>query len=85
MTEAGGCRVKGDSSAVPRDGAEPRSNGDGDGDDARRRKSVIALLAFAALVGISLFIGHVLKQSARLEDCEMQGRTNCAPINPDHQ
>jgi hypothetical protein len=70
---------------VPRDGAEPRSDDDGNGDDARRRRSVIALLVVAALVGITLYVGHVLKQSARLEDCEMQGRTNCAPINPDRQ
>jgi hypothetical protein len=65
---------------VPRDGVEPKQNGDGGGDDARRRRSLVALLAVVAFVAISLYVGHVLRQSGRLEDCEMQGRTNCAPI-----
>jgi hypothetical protein len=49
-------------------------------DDSGRRKALAALLVVAALIGISLYVAHVLKTSSDLQDCAMQGRTNCAPI-----
>lgn len=70
--------------AVPRDGGVPSQGNDGDDNDAGRRRALIALLVVVALVGISLYVGHVLRRSSQLEDCEMQGRTNCAPVAVDH-
>ena len=69
---------------MPRDGTEPRPNDDDDGHEASRRRSLVALIVVLALIGVSLYVGHVLKSSSQLEDCEMQGRTNCAPITADH-
>lgn len=69
---------------MPRDGGVPNPGGDGDENDASRRRSLIALVVVVALVGVSLYIGHILRHSSQLEDCEMQGRTNCAPIAADH-
>jgi hypothetical protein len=72
---------------MPRDGTarEPehdKDHGRGGGeDDAGRKKAVIALAAVIGLIAISLYIGHVLRQSSALEDCQMQGRTNCAPVD----
>jgi hypothetical protein len=72
---------------MPRDGTahEPdhdKDHGGGGGeDDAGRKKAVIALGVVIGLIAISLYIGHVLRQSSTMEDCEMQGRTNCAPID----
>jgi hypothetical protein len=68
---------------MPRDGTGPvpeddRRNG---GDDASRRRAVIALFVVVGLVVISVYVGHVLKRSSALEDCEMQGRTNCDQID----
>jgi hypothetical protein len=34
-----------------------------------------------ALVLGGLFLVYTLKRSAELQDCVMQGRTNCAPID----
>jgi hypothetical protein len=36
---------------------------------------VVILLVLGGLV-----LTHVLRQAARLQDCVMSGRTNCAPI-----
>jgi hypothetical protein len=33
------------------------------------------------LVLAGLFVEHVLRDSSRLQDCVMQGRTNCAPVD----
>lgn len=59
---------------APDPGAEEDDDGSG------RRKALIALLVVVALIGISLYVGHVLKGSAEIQDCVMSGRTNCAPI-----
>lgn len=44
--------------------------------------AVTLLVALVLLVGGGWFLTHKLRDSARLEDCLMQGRTNCAPIAP---
>jgi hypothetical protein len=40
----------------------------------------LALVAVALLA--ALLLVHRLRESARLEDCLLSGRTNCAPIAP---
>ena len=49
-------------------------------DDGNRRSVVIALVAVVLLGTISYFLAHELSASARLQDCVLSGRTNCAPI-----
>jgi hypothetical protein len=46
-----------------------------------RRGAVIGLLVALALIVLGLMLVNLLGQSTRLEDCEMSGRTNCAPID----
>jgi hypothetical protein len=38
------------------------------------------LLIIAALVIGGLLLVHVLRNAARMQDCLLSGRTNCAPI-----
>jgi hypothetical protein len=45
-----------------------------------RRKAVIGLLIIVLLVVGGLFLTHVLRTMSRVQDCLMQGRTNCAPV-----
>lgn len=49
-------------------------------DDGNRRSVVIALVAVVLLGTIGYFLAHELSASARLQDCVLSGRTNCAPI-----
>ncbi|HEY1722700.1 MAG TPA: hypothetical protein VGG27_15760 [Magnetospirillaceae bacterium] len=65
---------------MPRDGTarEPEHQDDG---DSGRKKALIALAVVVGLVVVSIVLLHVLKKSSDLEDCEMQGRTNCAPLD----
>jgi hypothetical protein len=51
-------------------------------DQEPRRPPVVALLVVALLVLGGLFLVHVLRDSSKLQDCVMSGRTNCAPIDP---
>jgi hypothetical protein len=53
--------------------------GPGDGDPSRRM-TLAAIVVIAVLLAIGVFLTHVLRSSSALEDCLMQGRTNCAPI-----
>jgi len=51
-------------------------------DDKRRRSTgVIALVIVALLVGGGYFLIVKLRAMARIQDCVMSGRTNCAPID----
>jgi hypothetical protein len=47
-----------------------------------RRSAVVGLVVTLLLVVGGVFLVHVLSRTARLQDCVMSGRTNCAPINP---
>lgn len=47
-----------------------------------RRAAVLGLLVALALVVLGLILIRVLGNSDRLQDCELSGRTNCAPIDP---
>jgi hypothetical protein len=46
-----------------------------------RRGALIALIFIALLVLGGLILEHILRDSSRLQDCVMQGRTNCDPID----
>ena len=49
------------------------------------RGALAALLLVIVLVGAVLFVMHRLNQAAQLQDCVASGRTNCAPIDTQHQ
>jgi hypothetical protein len=46
-----------------------------------QRVALIGLAICLALVLGGLFLFYELKKSSDLQDCMMQGRTNCAPID----
>lgn len=50
-------------------------------DEEPRRPPVAALVIVALLVLGGLLLVHVLRDSARLQDCALSGRTDCAPID----
>jgi len=51
-------------------------------EDARsQRAALIGLAICLALVLGGLFLVYTLKKSSDLQDCVMQGRTNCAPVD----
>ena len=50
-----------------------------------RRTAVIGLIVIVLLVIAGLFLTHALRDMSRLQDCVMQGRTNCAPIESSSQ
>ena len=55
-----------------------------DQDDAanvRRRQALIAGGAIILLMVVGFVLARTLWSSARLQDCLMSGRTNCAPID----
>jgi hypothetical protein len=45
-----------------------------------RRPAAIGLIVIVLLVIGGLFLIHVLRDTSKIQDCVMQGRTNCAPI-----
>ncbi|HTJ65818.1 MAG TPA: hypothetical protein VL899_18600 [Alphaproteobacteria bacterium] len=49
-------------------------------DRRRARINVTALILAAILVLVGWFLVRQLGQSARMQDCIMSGRSNCAPI-----
>ncbi len=55
-------------------------SGDG-GDAAGRAKTLLALVFVLALVLGGLILFHFLSEQSLIQDCVMQGRTNCVPIN----
>jgi hypothetical protein len=54
---------------------------DDDSDNGDRTKTLLALVFVALLVLGGLFLVHYLKKQSQLQDCFMQGRTNCVPID----
>jgi hypothetical protein len=46
-----------------------------------RRPPVAALVIVTLLVLGGLLLVHILRDSARLQDCALSGRSNCAPID----
>jgi len=49
-------------------------------DRIRMRTNIAALAMAVLLVGLGWLLVQKLGQSARMQDCLMAGRTNCAPI-----
>ena len=45
-----------------------------------RRGALIGLIVLAALVVAAVYLVHALREESQREDCLMQGRSNCAPI-----
>ncbi len=48
-----------------------------------RHAALVGLLVTLLLVLGGVLLVHVLGRVARLQDCVMSGRTNCAPISAD--
>jgi hypothetical protein len=46
-----------------------------------RHMVAIGLLVIAVLVAAGLFLVYKLRAMSELQDCAMQGRSNCAPID----
>jgi hypothetical protein len=46
-----------------------------------RRAALVGLIVTLLLVVGGVVLVHVLGRAARLQDCVMSGRTNCAPID----
>jgi len=53
---------------------------DHDGQDASRRRSLIALGIVALLFLAGWVLAHELYAGGKLEDCLLAGRTNCEPV-----
>jgi hypothetical protein len=50
-------------------------------DQRSQRAALIGLLICLLLVLGGLFLVYELKRTSDLQDCVMQGRTNCAPVD----
>ena len=46
-----------------------------------RRTAVIGFVVILLLIAVGMFLTHVLRDMSRVQDCVMQGRTNCAPVD----
>ena len=63
--------------------AGPLNNRSQNGDEEaeqRRSAALIGLIIILALAIAGVWLVRELRNKARLEDCLMSGRTNCAPI-----
>lgn len=45
-----------------------------------RRGALIGLGVVLLLVVVGWLLVHVLRDTSRVQDCAMSGRTNCAPV-----
>jgi hypothetical protein len=54
---------------------------DKDGQDRRFTASLAGLAIALLLAVLGVFLVQKLSASAKLQDCLMQGRSNCAPID----
>lgn len=63
----------------------PRPPHDDADDDQRRSLLNVAALIFVILLVVGgVWLAKVMQRHARLEDCLMSGRTNCAPLDTSH-
>jgi hypothetical protein len=51
-----------------------------DDDDDHATRSLAALVVVLFLALVALYIVVRLREQGEIEDCLMQGRTNCAPV-----
>ena len=57
-----------------------RHDNDHDNGHDSRRPAVLGLLVILVLVVAGYFLVTALRDNAKLEDCLLSGRKNCAPI-----
>lgn len=63
-------------------GGQPGKRDDDGDDDPRRSLINLAGLVFVILLVVGcVWLARALSEHAKLEDCLMSGRTNCAPID----
>jgi hypothetical protein len=67
---------------MPDDNRTNRTQND-ESDRAQKRALVVAGVVLAIVV-IGLLLERELAASAKLQDCLLSGRTNCAPIDVQH-
>ena len=53
---------------------------DDGGKNGNRRSALIAVATVALLGAMGWYLAHVLSESARMQDCLLSGRSNCAPM-----
>ncbi|HTV36819.1 MAG TPA: hypothetical protein VMF12_10345 [Xanthobacteraceae bacterium] len=53
---------------------------DRDGQEANRRRSLVALGVVVVLFVVGWILVHELYAGGKLEDCLLSGRTNCEPV-----
>ncbi len=64
----------------PQPDHDERSSSHREEDSNSQRAALIGLLICLLLVLGGLFLVHELRKMSNIQDCVMQGRTNCAPI-----
>ncbi|HVJ53516.1 MAG TPA: hypothetical protein VM689_13695 [Aliidongia sp.] len=57
---------------------------DDNDDDDRQTRSLAGMALVLALLVIGLFLVQKLAATSALQDCILEGRTNCAPIDVSH-
>jgi hypothetical protein len=55
-----------------------------DDDEGSRRGTLIAVGTIVVLMIVGFVLARELWSSAKMQDCLMSGRTNCAPIGAPH-
>jgi hypothetical protein len=53
---------------------------DDGGRNGNRRSALMVVAAVVLLGAVGWYLPHVLSESARMQDCLLSGRSNCAPI-----
>jgi len=53
---------------------------EGEGIHENRRSALVAVAVLVVLGALGWFLTHTLSESARMQDCLLSGRTNCAPL-----
>jgi hypothetical protein len=56
----------------------------GGGAPRSRRAAIIGLIVAVLLIVTGMVLIKVLGEAGRLQDCELSGRTNCAPIDSEN-
>jgi hypothetical protein len=74
-------------SDLDQSGGDPSEHSRDDDDEASGppRGALVALLLVAVLIVGFMFVMYRLHQADQLQDCVASGRTNCAPIDTQHQ
>jgi hypothetical protein len=65
----------------PESDRDEHSNSHREEDSNSHRLALIGLLICLLLVLGGLFLVHELRKMSNIQDCVMQGRTNCSPVD----